>query len=57
MRVIPFSANTGFNAPHEPFRWKVENFLTGFTFVSCRFRKSEESVFNSRGGSKIDSEE
>ena len=29
--TIPFRANTGFNASSEPPRWKVENFLTGFT--------------------------
>jgi len=29
--IIPFRANTGFNAPCEPPRWKVEDFLTGFT--------------------------
>jgi hypothetical protein len=29
--VVPFSANTGFNARCEPSRWKVEDFLTGFT--------------------------
>jgi len=40
--LIPFRANTGFNAPlapletfsngvNEPPRWKVEDFLTGFT--------------------------
>jgi hypothetical protein len=27
----PFGANTGFKAPCEPSRWKVENLLTGFT--------------------------
>jgi len=31
MMVLPFSANTEFNAPREPTRWKVEDFLTGFT--------------------------
>jgi len=42
--IIPFRANTGFNAPlalletfsngvNEPPRWKVEDFLTGFTPV------------------------
>ena len=31
--IIPFRANTGFNAPCEPPRWKVEDFLTGFTPV------------------------
>ena len=41
---IRFRANTGFNAPlalleffsnrvNEPPRWKVEDFLTGFTFI------------------------
>src|SRR4030067_3752225 len=29
--IIPFRANTGFNAPCEHPRWKVEDFLTGFT--------------------------
>jgi hypothetical protein len=29
--IILFRANTGFNAPCEPPRWKVEDFLTGFT--------------------------
>ena len=40
--IIPFRPNTGFNAPlalletfsngvNEPPRWKVEDFLTGFT--------------------------
>ena len=29
--IIPFRANTGFNAPCEPPRWKVKDFLTGFT--------------------------
>ena len=29
--IIPFRANTGFNALCEPPRWKVEDFLTGFT--------------------------
>ncbi len=29
---IPFGANTGFKAPCEPSRWKVEDLLTGFTF-------------------------
>ena len=29
--LIPFRANTGFNAPCEHPRWKVEDFLTGFT--------------------------
>ena len=29
--IIPFRANTGFNAPCQPPRWKVEDFLTGFT--------------------------
>jgi len=28
--IIPFRANTEFNAPCEPPRWKVEDFLTGF---------------------------
>jgi len=28
---IPFRANTGFKAPCEPSRWKVEHLLTGFT--------------------------
>jgi hypothetical protein len=27
---IPFGANTGFKAPCEPSRWKVEDLLTGF---------------------------
>ena len=27
--IIPFRANMGFNAPCEPPRWKVEDFLTG----------------------------
>jgi hypothetical protein len=31
MKTIPFSANTGFKAPCEPSRQKVEDFLTGFT--------------------------
>ena len=42
--TIPFSANVGSKAPlapleifsngvNEPSRWKVENFLTGFTFL------------------------
>ena len=31
--LIPFRANTGFNAPCEPPRWKVEDFLTGFTLI------------------------
>jgi hypothetical protein len=31
--IIPFRANTGFNAPCEPPRWKVEDFLTGFTSI------------------------
>jgi hypothetical protein len=42
--IIPFRANTGFNAPlapletfsngvNEPPRWKVEDFLTGFTSI------------------------
>jgi hypothetical protein len=42
--IIPFRANTGFNAPlalletfsngvNEPPRWKVEDFLTGFTHI------------------------
>jgi hypothetical protein len=34
MMVLPFSARTGFNAPCEPTRWKVEDFLTGFAFLS-----------------------
>jgi hypothetical protein len=34
--IIPFRANTGFNAPCEPPRWKVEDFLTGFTFLLRR---------------------
>ena len=29
--IIPFRANTEFNAPCEPPRWKVKDFLTGFT--------------------------
>ena len=29
--IIPFRANTGFYAPCEPPRWKVKDFLTGFT--------------------------
>jgi len=46
--IIPFRANTGFNAPlalletfsngvNEPPRWKVEDFLTGFT-IWCVLR-------------------
>src|SRR4030066_2601324 len=31
--IIPFRVNTGFNAPCEPPRWKVEDFLTGFTLL------------------------
>ena len=31
--IILFRANTGFNAPREPPRWKVEDFLTGFTSI------------------------
>jgi hypothetical protein len=31
--IIPFIATTGFNAPCEPLRWKVEDFLTGFTGI------------------------
>jgi len=27
---ISFGANTGFKAPRETSRWKVEDFLTGF---------------------------
>jgi len=27
---IPFGAKTGFKAPCEPSRWKVEDLLTGF---------------------------
>jgi len=37
---IPFGANTGFKAPCEPSRWKVEDLLTGFTF---HFNDSEIS--------------
>ena len=37
--IIPFRANMGFNAPCEPLRWKVEDFLTGFTW---EFKKLEE---------------
>ncbi len=31
MKTNPFSANTEVNAPCEPSRWEVEDFLTGFT--------------------------
>jgi hypothetical protein len=35
---IPFGANTGFKAPCESSRWKVEDLLTGFTFHFKRQR-------------------
>jgi len=38
--IIPFRANTGFNAPCEPPRWKVEDFLTGFTAIMNEFANS-----------------
>jgi len=28
---IPFRTNTGFKIPCEPYRWKVEELLTGLT--------------------------
>ena len=34
---IPFGANTGFKAPCEPCRWKVEYLLTGF--IEMRVQK------------------
>jgi hypothetical protein len=34
MVVVPFSANTAFDAPCEPSRWKGEDFLTGFAHYS-----------------------
>jgi hypothetical protein len=51
--IIPFRANTGFNAPlalletfsngvNEPPRWKVKDFLTGFTCCSILLRHLEE---------------
>src|SRR4030066_2594707 len=57
--IIPFRANTGFNAPCEPPRWKVEDFLTGFTqgsqegrnrlsIVCCPPFQKQWSPFDSR---------
>jgi hypothetical protein len=37
---VPFGTNTGFNAPCEPSRWKVEDLLTGFTFSAKSFNDS-----------------
>ena len=36
MQTIPFSANTGLKAPCESSRYKVEDFLTGFTDIFQR---------------------
>src|SRR4030042_872148 len=38
---IPFGANTGFKAPCEPSRWKVEYLLTGF--IEMRVQKDIQS--------------
>jgi hypothetical protein len=35
---IPVGANMEFKAPCEPFRWKVEDFLTGFTIQRGKWR-------------------
>ena len=40
----PFRANTGFNAPYEPPRWKVEDFLTGFIILEIARLKSSPKV-------------
>ena len=42
------AANTGFNAPCEPPRWKVEDFLTGFTprkFLCKMSAKTQNCLF------------
>ena len=47
--VIPFRANTGFNAPCEPPRWKVEDFLTGFTCLLMLMGEWEMQNPNAKG--------
>jgi len=52
--LIPFRANTGFNAPCEPPRWKVEDFLTGFTYqIFCLTIGIPPNIFKSRYSHRI----
>jgi hypothetical protein len=47
-----FGANTGFKAPCEPSRWKVEGLLTGFTIALLIFSRREKKgrEFSLRAG-------